>query len=96
LQIRLDDYFKEIGCSEAVVSKQAFSKARTKLDPDVVKESFLLTVQTLCSCNGVFLNGASKSCVMKNGLRVPYASVECGAIPRTAKKPTDGRFKPEE
>ena len=55
LQIRLDDYFKEIGCSEAVVSKQAFSKARTKLDPDVVKESFLLTVQTLCSCEDLDL-----------------------------------------
>jgi len=37
LQIRLDDYFDEIGHKEATVSKQALSKARGKLDPEIVK-----------------------------------------------------------
>jgi hypothetical protein len=55
LQIRLDDYFKEIGHKEKVVSKQAFSKARTNLDPDVVKESFLQTARTLSSCEDLDL-----------------------------------------
>ena len=51
LQIRLDDFFKEIGHKEETVSKQAFSKARANLDPDVVKESFKMTAQTLCECD---------------------------------------------
>ena len=46
LQIRLDDFYKEIGHKEEVVSKQAFSKARTKLDPDILKASFELTART--------------------------------------------------
>ena len=44
LQIRLDDYYEEIGASEAVVSKQAMSKARGKLDPEIVQGSFKITV----------------------------------------------------
>jgi len=55
LQIRLDDYFKEIGHKEEVVSKQAFSKARTNLDPDIVKMSFTLTAQTLSNCEDLEL-----------------------------------------
>ena len=47
LQIHLDDYYKEIDYKENVVSKQAFSKARTKLDPDIVKASFELTTKTI-------------------------------------------------
>jgi hypothetical protein len=50
LQIRLDDFFKEIRHKEENVSKQAFSKARTNLDPDIVKESFRMTARTLCEC----------------------------------------------
>ena len=55
LQIRLDDFYKEISCKEEVVSKQAFSKARTNLDPDLLKESFILTAQTLSSCEDLEL-----------------------------------------
>ena len=55
LQTRLDDYFKEIGHKQEVVSKQAFSKARTKLDPEILKESFLLTAQTLSGCEDLEL-----------------------------------------
>ena len=55
LQIRLDDYFDEIGHKEAVVSKQALSKARGKLDPDIVKASFVQTAQTLSSCEDLEL-----------------------------------------
>jgi hypothetical protein len=55
LQIRLDDFYKEIGRKEAVVSKQAFSKARTNLDPDVVKKSFELTAQILLECDDLEL-----------------------------------------
>jgi len=55
LQIRLDDFYKEIGHKEEVVSKQALSKARTNLDPDIVKESFVLTAQTLSSCEDLEL-----------------------------------------
>lgn len=55
LQTRLDDYFREIGHKEEVVSKQAFSKARTNLDPNVVKESFKLTAHALSSCDDLEL-----------------------------------------
>lgn len=55
LQIRLDDFFEEIGHREAVVSKQAFSKARTNLDPDIVKGSYVLTVQTMLECDDLEL-----------------------------------------
>jgi len=55
LQIRLDDFYKEIGHKEEVVSKQAFSKARTNLDPDILKASFVLTAETLSSCEDLEL-----------------------------------------
>ena len=55
LQIRLDDYFNEIGHKEASVSKQALSKARGKLDPDIVKASFVETAQTLSNCEDLEL-----------------------------------------
>ena len=55
LQIRLDDYFDEMGHKEEVVSKEAISKARTKLDPDIVKGSFELTAQTLSGCEDLEL-----------------------------------------
>jgi hypothetical protein len=55
LQIRLDDYFKEIGNKEEVVSKQAFSKARTNLDPEILKSSFELTARTLSECEDLEL-----------------------------------------
>ena len=51
LQIRLDDYFKKIGHVEDTVTKKAFSKARTNLDPNTVKASFELTARTLSSCD---------------------------------------------
>ena len=50
LQIRLDDYYKEIGASKKVVSKQAFSKAREKLEPEIVKGSFKITSATMTEC----------------------------------------------
>jgi hypothetical protein len=55
LQIRLDYFYKEIDQKEAVVSKQAFSKARTNLDPDIVKGSYELTVQTMLECDDLEL-----------------------------------------
>lgn len=55
LQIRLDDFYEEIGRKEETVSKQAFSKARGKLDPEVVRDSFRLTASTLASCDDLLL-----------------------------------------
>jgi hypothetical protein len=55
LQIRIDDYFKEIGRKGDVVTKQAFSKARTNLDPDVVKSSFRLTAETMSGAEDLTL-----------------------------------------
>ena len=55
LQIRLDDYYKAINCVEETVSKQAFSKARTYLDPEIVRKSFQLTARTLSSCEDLEL-----------------------------------------
>ena len=61
LQVRLDDFFREIGRKEETVSKQAFSKARTKLNPDIVKASFQLTASTLASCDDLVLWAASEN-----------------------------------
>ena len=47
LQIRLDNFFQEIGHKEESVSKQALSKARTNVNPDIFKESFYLTAKTM-------------------------------------------------
>ena len=63
LQIKLDDYFKEIGHKEEVVSKQAFSKARTYLDPDIIKDSFIITAKTLSECEDLeFYKGKFRLC----------------------------------
>jgi hypothetical protein len=50
LQIRLDNFFEKIGHNEESVSKQAFSKARGSLDPDIIKASFQLTAQAMSAC----------------------------------------------
>ena len=55
LQIKLDDYFKEIGHKEEVVTKQALSKARTNVSPETIKASFELTTKTLCECEDLTL-----------------------------------------
>ena len=55
LQIRLDDYFEEIGQKGETVSKQAFSKARAKLDPDIVKELFQQTAQIMSNAEDLKL-----------------------------------------
>jgi len=55
LQERLDRFYEGIGAKEEAVSKQAFSKARANLDPEIVKSSFKLTAQTLCSCEDLIL-----------------------------------------
>jgi len=55
LQIRLDDFYKGIGHKEEVVSKQALSKARTNLDPDIIKASFEITANTMSSCEDLEL-----------------------------------------
>ena len=55
LQLQLDEYFEGIGCKDDVVSKQAFSKARTNLDPELVRESFKTTAQILCECEDLEL-----------------------------------------
>jgi hypothetical protein len=57
LQIRVDDFFKESGRKGDVVTKQAFSKARTNLDPEVVKSSFLLTAQTMSGAEDLHCTG---------------------------------------
>jgi len=63
LQIRLDDYYREIGMKECVVSKQAMSKARGKLDPVVLKESFELTSKTLVECEDLeYYKGKYRLC----------------------------------
>ena len=55
LQIRLDDFFAKIGHKEEVVSKQALSKARTYLDPEILKSSFKSTANVLSSCEDLDL-----------------------------------------
>ena len=65
LQMRLDDYYGEIGMKEEVVSKQAFSKARGKLDPEIVKGSFKLTTKTMVECEDLEdYNGKYRLCAV--------------------------------
>jgi hypothetical protein len=65
LQIRLDDFFMEIGHKEDVVSKQALSKARTNVDPDIVRESFLITTKTILQCDDLeYFKGKYRLCAM--------------------------------
>jgi len=61
----LDDYYREIGCKEEVVSKQAYSKARTNLDPEVVKGSFELTTKTMAECEDLaYYKGKYRLCAV--------------------------------
>ena len=63
LQIRLDDFFEEIGHKEGIVSKQAFSKARTYVDPDIIKESYMLTTRTILECDDLeYFKGMYRLC----------------------------------
>ena len=63
LQMRLDDYYGGIGCKEEVVSKQAFSKARGKLDPGIVKGSFEVTTKTMTECEDLeYYKGKYRLC----------------------------------
>ena len=55
LQIRIDDYYDKTGRKEETVSKQAFSKSRTNLDPEIVKESFMITTKTILQCDDLEL-----------------------------------------
>ena len=65
LQIELDDYFKNIGHKEETVSKQALSKARTNLHPDILKDSFLLTTKTIAGCEDLeYFRGKYRLCAM--------------------------------
>ena len=65
LQIRLDDYYAEIGCKEEVVSKQAFSKARGKVDPMIVKGSFEVTTKTMLECEDLeYYKGKYRLCAV--------------------------------
>jgi len=65
LQMRLDDYYAEIGCKEEVVSKQAFSKARGKLDPMIVKGSYEVTTKTMTECEDLeYYKGKYRLCAV--------------------------------
>ena len=65
LQVRLDDYYGEIGSKEEVVSKQAFSKARGKLDPEIVRGSFELTAKTMLECEDLeYYKGKYRLCAV--------------------------------
>ena len=65
LQMRLDDYYGGIGCKEEVVSKQAFSKARGKLDPGIVKGSFEVTTKAMVECEDLeYYRGKYRLCAL--------------------------------
>jgi len=65
LQIRLDDYYEEIGESEGEVSKQAMSKARGKLDPEIVRGSFVITAETMVECEDLeYYGGKYRICAI--------------------------------
>ncbi len=55
LQLAIDDFYEEINHKEDTVSKQAVSKARTNLDPDIIKEIFKMTVKETCKCSDLEL-----------------------------------------
>jgi hypothetical protein len=55
MQLELDDFFEESDAKEDTVTKQVFSKARTNLDPGVVKASFELATKTICECDDLAL-----------------------------------------
>ena len=77
LQIKLDDFFKEIGHKEEVVSKQAFSKARTKLDPSVLRQSFDITTEVLSSCEDLELyNNKYRLCAIDGSVLTLDNNVE--------------------
>lgn len=55
LQLAADEFFDFIGKKEAKVSKQAVSKARTNLNPNVIKDLFMYTAEGFCKCDDIEL-----------------------------------------
>ena len=55
LQVRLDDFYEKTGNKEETVSKQAFSKARGNLAPEIVEDSFRLTTRIISECDDLEL-----------------------------------------
>ena len=55
LQLATDKFFAEIGHKEDTVSKQAVSKARTNLNPDIIKELFVDTAKGFSKCSDLKL-----------------------------------------
>lgn len=55
LQLAIDDFYEKIKCKEDTVSKQAVSKARTNLDPNIIKEIFAIDVKEICKCSDLEL-----------------------------------------
>jgi len=55
IQLATDDFYERINRKEDTVSKQAVSKARTNLDPDIIKEIFKTTVKETCKCSDLEL-----------------------------------------
>lgn len=55
MQLAIDDFYEKINHKEDTVSKQAVSKARTNLDPDIIKEMFKITVKETCKCSDLEL-----------------------------------------
>jgi len=63
--MRLDDYYAEMGRKEGTVSKQAMSKARMKLDPEIVRGSFVITAETMAECEDLeYYGGRYRLCAV--------------------------------
>jgi len=87
LQLQLDDYFEQIGSKEATVSKQAFSKARPKLEPSVIKASFELTTGTICECDNLdFYKEIYRLCAIDGSTRKSILCIYIQKAPRISLK----------
>ena len=65
LQIRIDDYYAEMGQKGEEVSKQAMSKGREKLEPEIVKGSFEITAKAMSECEDLeYYKGKYRLCAI--------------------------------
>jgi len=55
LQIATDNFFEKIGHKEDTVSKQAVSKARTNLNPDIIEGAFIDQTKKFRKCDDIKL-----------------------------------------
>ena len=74
LQLEIDDFFKDYPEWVTPVSKQAFSKARANLNPNAIKDLFLMVTRNMCKVKDLVFHGRYRLCAIDGASVALYNS----------------------